>query len=417
MSERHLLDRLPDYTFALAALVAPPLAVLLPLGLAVELPILGVIGGLMLWRRGALRLIPVAPLIGAGLFCLWGSITLLWAPDPGHGAMTLAKVAALTLAGCCAVGMARMGGPRLLTWGLSLGLGLAVTLLAIEYSFDHVLSSIVAQAKGGAPLPEGYKSQLTRGVTVVSLMVWPLALAAWRRKSRSAWVIVLATVIVQLTGDSLAASLALVLGSIVWLMTGALPRIALRLIQSGIIVVIVGLPLVTPHLPQPPETFKTLPWLPLSGQHRLVIWQYTGQRIAIHPWRGWGMDAARADPGGEELLDIKDIRPRDGMVMRAIDGARLPLHPHNAVLQWWMELGLIGTAMLGAFLWLLVEAIDRCVWLDRPGRSAMTAMLTAGLVISCVSYGAWQSWWLASLWVAVIFGTALGHLPERDAGA
>jgi len=82
-----------------------------------------------------------------------------------------------------------------------------------------------------------------------------------------------------------------------------------------------------------------------------------------------------------------------------------------------MELGLIGTAMLGAFLCLLVEAIDRYVWLDRPGRSTMTAILTAGMVISCVSYGAWQSWWLASLWVAVILGTALGHLPERDARA
>ena len=83
------------------------------------------------------------------------------------------------------------------------------------------------------------------------------------------------------------------------------------------------------------DTFKT------SVGHRLLIWDFAGKRIAERPLLGWGLDASRAIPGGKEL-----IRP---------DQKRLPLHPHDAALQVWLELGLPGAvlfALLLGWLWL-----------------------------------------------------------------
>ena len=64
----------------------------------------------------------------------------------------------------------------------------------------------------------------------------------------------------------------------------------------------------------------------LSAGHRLWIWSFAGDRIAERPLTGWGLDASRSIPGGKD-----PIRPGETW---------LPLHPHNASLQLWLELGI-----------------------------------------------------------------------------
>lgn len=414
MSQRPHLDRVPEYSFALAAFVAPPLAVLVPYGMAVELPILGVISALVLWHRGKLGLIPVMPLILGCAFCLWGGITLFWAPDPGHGAITLLRVAALIVLGCCAVGMARLDDGavfRPLMLGLALGLAVAAVLLAVENWSGHALSAMVAQVRGAKPLPGSFKSQLTRGDAALALFIWPLALVAWRRRSAILASLLVAIFIVGAMGDSLAAGIAATVGIVVLLIVALRPRLASRGLTLILVAAALGLPLAALHFPQPPETFSSLRWLPLSAHHRLVIWRYTADRIAEHPWRGLGMDAARADPGGTDELYIED-RDATGRVLRIVTGARLPLHPHNAILQWWMELGLGGAAILAVFFGWMVRRLEVSPDLGRGDRAALSALLVTGTVISCISYGAWQSWWLASLWLAASFCIASAQPKE-----
>jgi O-antigen ligase len=124
------------------------------------------------------------------------------------------------------------------------------------------------------------------------------------------------------------------------------------------------------------------------------------------------MDAARADPGGDDELYIED-RDASGRLLRAVTGARLPLHPHNIILQWWLELGVLGGLLLATGLWGLVRWLGRDSILGRDGRAALSAQMVAGIVVSAVSYGAWQSWWLASLWVAMALGMAVA-VNERS---
>jgi exopolysaccharide production protein ExoQ len=86
----------------------------------------------------------------------------------------------------------------------------------------------------------------------------------------------------------------------------------------------------------------------------------------------------------------------------------IPLHPHNAVLQIWLELGLVGAAVAAAMLCLVAAKV---IAVGGPGREAQGHLLrgaffTAVAVMS-VSFGIWQSWWLCTLCLTLGFAAAL----------
>jgi len=127
--------------------------------------------------------------------------------------------------------------------------------------------------------------------------------------------------------------------------------------------------------------------LSVSIYHRAAIWQFVAERIEEKPLLGWGLHASRSMPGAKELV--------------ARGAEILPLHPHNGPLQLWLELGAIG-AVLGAAL---------LAWLARNAASAaQAAALTAMLVVGSVSFGLWQGWWMAAIWLVV--GLAVGSSAE-----
>ena len=107
----------------------------------------------------------------------------------------------------------------------------------------------------------------------------------------------------------------------------------------------------------------------LSWSQRMGYWSHAADWISDHPLRGWGLDASRSFSPG------------------------IRLHPHDAALQIWLELGLIG-AMAAAVFWAVVlggqSAPDRS-----PVRSVRVATAVIYLTFAAVSFGVWQEWWLA----------------------
>jgi len=95
----------------------------------------------------------------------------------------------------------------------------------------------------------------------------------------------------------------------------------------------------------------------------------------------------------------------------ALEGSVMPLHPHDAILQWSLELG-IGGAVLGA-------AIVVCVaWLAgfagtaaRTTRAAAIAALAAAFPPLLLSFGVWQAWWQSTLWLVAALIVATGGAP------
>ncbi len=137
-----------------------------------------------------------------------------------------------------------------------------------------------------------------------------------------------------------------------------------------------------------------------SAGHRLLIWSFAGDRIAERPFIGWGLDSARAIPGGKD-----EIRPGENW---------LPLHPHDAALQLWLELGAPGAALFALFVGLLWLRLAEAPW---PPLYAAAAggSLTAALVVVVAGWGIWEEWWIGTLGPRAVRGHGAGA-RRRPAG-
>src|SRR4029079_19795086 len=85
-----------------------------------------------------------------------------------------------------------------------------------------------------------------------------------------------------------------------------------------------------------------------SARHRVVVWEYTAEKIAKAPILGAGVSAARALDKLEEgthTLAPGTPFPRETSV-----------HAHNAYLQVWFEAGAVGAALLLAIGLVVVGA-------------------------------------------------------------
>jgi O-antigen ligase len=122
-------------------------------------------------------------------------------------------------------------------------------------------------------------------------------------------------------------------------------RVVARIAAALSVVAILTSPLTLPLLADDPLVLRDADTVKTSLAHRFYIWDFTGKRIAERPLLGWGLDSARAIPGGKELIRL--------------DQERLPLHPHNAPLQVWLELGVPAAVLFAQLLgrlWLRLGA-------------------------------------------------------------
>ena len=382
------------------------------------LPWLGVLGG------GLLMVVPKAtvPLIvGAGLFglygflhgrgrerlaienrpllvvsCLgaalvaWALVTAFWAPDASGAALQAAKVGALCTAGMLAVfGAATLSSRRNRQAGGSFvwAICAAVAMLVIGQAY--------AQATGDALWGRYSKDPLTtmsNGAAILAVMVWPAVAVLWGRGQRS-WGVVLAvavaTVLVPLHSD--AALVALVVGGVVF--AAAIQwrrgtcRTAAGLAAAGIILMPVMVAVMSPSegLRSRLEAGRS------SIAHRLLIWDYTVEKIKQRPLAGWGMDASRHMGGEAKVMGFLE---------------QMPLHPHNGALQVWLELGIAGAALAAALAGLVFLGAARLNGLMTAGAGAAGA---GYLVIGSLSYGVWQNWWIAVAWVVAATACMLGR--------
>lgn len=110
--------------------------------------------------------------------------------------------------------------------------------------------------------------------------------------------------------------------------------------------------------------------LPASWDARLEIWNFAADQILQKPVSGWGVGASR--------------------VFREI-----PLHTHNAAIQHWLELGVVG-AVLAAAVWAWLFGLVARRAGDRDWAATTTAAMTTFLTVSALSFSAWEEWWLAT---------------------
>ncbi|MDA0997931.1 MAG: O-antigen ligase family protein, partial [Proteobacteria bacterium] len=142
----------------------------------------------------------------------------------------------------------------------------------------------------------------------------------------------------------------------------------------------------TPHGPWPREFHREYMW-------RFVLEHMAGGQF----WIGHGRDASRSFPGSSEKI------------MWGIE--LMPLHPHNGALQAWLELGPLGALAAATAAILVTFRARRLDWMNA---GIAVAMLAAYSVPWLVSYGIWQSWWLALGWLLAAIAAAITPAPPAS---
>ncbi|HVA15631.1 MAG TPA: O-antigen ligase family protein [Stellaceae bacterium] len=385
------------------AIILPPLTLFAPLGAAPVLVVAALALLALDWRRcreGVAASMGLAVLLIA--LGLWGTASATWSIIPGHSFFEGVRFLAESIGGLAITGAALAAPPaerRRVAIGLTIGVGLALGLMTIERFAGMPLTHL------GLGLPFDTVVPLTRfdrGLTVLVLALWPALLAQpgwWRRLLLMTAVLALA-----LTMLSVTAILATLLGIAIFAAAYFAPRLVAGAMIAGLVTLAIAIPVATPSDDQVLALRADAPWIKASAIHRLLIWRFGADHVAERPLLGWGMDSSRALPGGKTDLNVMLPTLHYGGPIEA-----MPLHPHDAALQWQLELGVPGLALSLAIVSWILYRVGWQAPLARDRRAGALALTGAALLVGLLSFGVWQAWWQSTLWLVAALYAAVGE--------
>lgn len=415
-----LPDRAARSVIALAVLAIGPAAVLAPVGMPIVLGLMaiGSIGVIVRNTGWPWRGTPRVPLwIVPGLaFLLYLPASDLWTPLGDGAERTLRLSVLLLFAALCWKAMAGLteDARRFLLRTLLAGIGIAILLLMVETASGNGIKVLLS-----GPAFSERPSTYHRAASILAVLAGPLAAAIWSRWHPRAAILLSCILVAAI---SVHASTAALVAVCIGLTATALAAVSARLVAALGILALVASGLVAPVIATAPKTVSAVTEaFPVpayfSFQHRIVIWSFAADRSAERPWLGWGVRSSRYIPGadtaiGDHVADRPALRPLVPMTLQSPTATVMPLHPHNAPLQARLELGLAGFV-------LLVLAVSAALWrAASKGKTARVAILggaLGALTIWSLSFGLWQSWWIASVLFTVVLSASLAETPEERA--
>jgi hypothetical protein len=274
-----------------------------------------------------------------------------------------------------------------LSWTLA---GVSVMLALDALAQGHIYGALSAAVGQHWPADLARRNA-ARGTYATALVFWPMAIASWRRLPAAVPIaigIVTAVAAVMLGVDAPAAAIAL--STLVFAAARVNWRAATWTCLAGMVVYFAAAPLIfMPHGGAPAAQLLPGDVGKISWHVRLDIWRFASGLISRRPFQGYGLDASRA------------YQPD------------IPMHPHDAALQLWLELGVLGPALMALFFAWLFYKVLRLGGEDPPWAAAACACASVYLLIGAISFGVWQEWWLG-LGAAAIATCGMVLQSRRD---
>ncbi len=397
------------HVLATAAALFVPLTILLSKAAAPLFAVAAIgIAALELFRW---RTLPMpggpVPCFMAGL-AAWALISWWWSITPDETVKTGLALALTFFAGAVVIGAARRlegRDQKIFRAGLIVGGAVGFALIAFEFASDAWLAQHLYDLRGKKLflVHQRHTAAMNPGLAATALFFWAWALAVKARyPGRAAGIAIAVAFSLFLLSDSDAVVAGMIAGAVVFGAVLALPRTVPLVLAAAIAAGIVTAPLVPGLFPDPLEPDTDLTWLSMSAAHRIVIWKNTVPHIKDKPILGGGFDTTRALY--KDRVEYHFPKVTQGKAVITVYEP-IPLHPHNGVLQVWLELGLVGALILLGLLLAVIRAIATGIG-DNTDKAAALALTTTALTIASISFGAWQSWWLASILLGAAFMVA-----------
>lgn len=353
------------------------------------------------WRELLQRNAASTALIAVGLYA---ALSATWAEAPGSALAKAALVIAVTLvvfAASAAIAVLDKDQVRRASLAFVAGALCAAGFVMTELLTDGALTRF-AMNNIPAFKPDRAKhvaihhgrvtkvnlSEFNQHVAMLAFQLWPglLALRVLEPQRRIlVTVLFLAALAVPIAFSEHDSSQ---LGLVAALLIFPLARLKPRAVISGLAIAwCLGFVLV---IPLDFLAFKAgmhqAKWLPTSARARIIIWEYTAERVLENPWLGIGADST---PAVKAKAVAAPEKP-EGFVFRRTTGQ----HAHNLFLQSWYELGLFGTilvAIAGA------AAALRLLVLPLEAQAYGAAAFTLFAAIATFAWGMWQVWLVCAI--------------------
>lgn len=394
---RHLLGLVLSLVLPMAVFVPKglaPLIILTFLIVVANVPRLGSISGwLELSRTNALFIATV-------VMFLLGIVSSAWSTTPQQSLTAAITVGAMLFMG---VGVSRIGSlisdqdrdivERYIFFGGLFGFA----LLGTEYLTNSFMNRQILIILDKGVLPQTDLShRLNSASSVGAMYIWPWCLILFSRLTLLPAVLLAgASLSVFAFSHASAPLVSVIVGCVIFSISYFFYRQISLVFALASVTAICLMPLGPRLISSPTEPGSSLHFLPYSSVHRLFIWQTTAKHIQERPVLGHGFDTARSfyDKKNLEIIEFFPDQPSKAWKNQF---EPIPLHPHNGVLQIWLEMGILGALALVGILLAIINAISRNC---RTAIEIATAYatLSSALVLVSVSYGIWQNWWLATL--------------------
>lgn len=258
-------------------------------------------------------------------------------------------------------------------------LAICLVIFAISLKFGWQLHAII---------DERVSQALVHGCIACSLAIW-MKLQHFKKWVQALVLIILFWTIQRCSSDT--AALGILLGSGTLIMHKVLPRFLRTMFIYGMPTVWGALPFIFRTLtPEQYSQWSTI--LDPSHTHRLFIWHSVTKQLFERFWAGFGIGSSRYRFLTYDGGDITIVNGHEKLVLFSPENC---LHPHNFMLQLWLELGAIGVA-LACLTWIIY-------WRNyyETSSSNTIAFFGCALCVAATGISVWQSWWLILLVVLV----------------
>ena len=346
-----------------------------------------------------LRAVSRTPLgVAAASFLAFAAASLAWSPRPdlslhAFGEFALPIGAALLLAVTLPLRMPRAA-PLIVLACIAASCAVILADLATELRARHLLGLRA----------ESYIHNRPALTLLVLMPALPGFLPVNPGRSSAGGTVLAVAALAALTilaSDSAAAALGLACGCLAFAAARAAPRLALGLAASGVALSL----LLAPTLGDVAVRLAPAPLHErLAGAHsaeRVDIWRSFGAAVREAPLIGSGFGVS---PRLHETPVAGGVPP-ERRTLLAVG------HPHNAALQIWVELGLVG-ALLALGISLVVLRAFAALPTERLAPAL--GLFAAVAAVSLVGHGAWQGWWPAAIGAAIIWLRAADARRERE---
>ncbi|MBL4785489.1 MAG: O-antigen ligase family protein [Cohaesibacteraceae bacterium] len=327
---------------------------------------------------------PAAPFYWISALFVWGCISLFWTLDVVEGISRLAKFG----------GMIPLGYLLFVAPGLRRRpTGLSPFWLYLASAVLFTLFAIFIRPT----LESGRVDVLTnRTIVEYCLFLFPLgAMLFTDHRTRFKSFILYCTmitlaVIVTFPTNSQSAVLVIPVGIIGILTACFIPRLSFKMLQACVVLLALCMPVIVLLLGMlPDEILQTEFMREGSAEHRIAIWNSFLELVNRAIIVGWGFSASL-------LFDPIIL----GLSSEELSNFVSAPHPHNAFLQVWIEMGVVGATVFCGFILSIIR-------LNRMSKMAMEPFNFASslciLAVMSFSHGAFQTWWLATL-LLLFFG-------------